>query len=207
MHDLDRAERDLLEAVALHREVDAPAGEALCLQRLAEVHLARGDREGARQLLQTALPLARWSVISLHLMQRIYGTMIEAADSAAEARAVVDMAEATIGEIDRCPFCAVMLAVPAAIACADVGDLEPARHYLMIAEQSAARWEGTAWPAAVDEARGRLAAAEGRAADSATLLERAAGLFAAAGHRRAAQRCATAAAAAEARATDTVSTR
>jgi DNA-binding SARP family transcriptional activator/tetratricopeptide (TPR) repeat protein len=196
MDDLDRAERELLEAIDLHREVDAPAGEALCLQRLAQVHLARGDREGARQLLQKALPLARWSVISLHLMQRVYGTMIEAADSAAEARAVVDMAEATIGEIDRCPFCAVMLAVPAVIACADVGDLDAARRYLVIAEQSAARWEGTAWAAAVQEARGHLAAADERPAESADVFNRAAALFADAGHRRAAQRCTLAAAAA-----------
>jgi DNA-binding SARP family transcriptional activator/tetratricopeptide (TPR) repeat protein len=201
MDDLERAEPDLLEAVDLHREVDAAAGEAHCLQRLAEVHLARGDREGARQLLQKGLPLARWSLISMHLMQRIYGTMIEAAEDAAEARAVVDMAEATIGETDRCPFCAVMLAVPAAIACANVGDLEAARRYLAIAEESAARWEGTAWSAAVEEARGHLAAAEARPAESADLFDRAADLFAMAGHRRAADRCRAAAVAAGALAT------
>ena len=49
------------EAVELHRDVDATAGEAHCLQRLAEVRLAQGDR-GGRRLLQRALPLARWSV-------------------------------------------------------------------------------------------------------------------------------------------------
>ena len=40
--DLDLAERELREAVDLHRDVDASAGEAHCLQRLAEVRLARG---------------------------------------------------------------------------------------------------------------------------------------------------------------------
>ena len=54
----------------------------------------------------------------MHLLQRIYGTMILAAPNAAAARAVVDQAEATLGESDRCAFCVVMLAVPAAIACA-----------------------------------------------------------------------------------------
>ena len=49
MGDLDRAERELQEAVDLHRDVDAPAGEAHSLQRLAEVRLARGDRDGARR--------------------------------------------------------------------------------------------------------------------------------------------------------------
>ena len=90
MGDLERAERELLEAVDLHRDVDAPAGEAHSLQRLAEVRLAQGDRAAAAALLQRALPLARWSVVSTHLLQRIYGTMIAAAPDAAAARAIVD---------------------------------------------------------------------------------------------------------------------
>ena len=42
MDDLSRAESELLEAVELHRDLDAPAGEAHSLQRLAEVRLAQG---------------------------------------------------------------------------------------------------------------------------------------------------------------------
>ena len=53
----------------------------------------------------------------MHLVQRVYGSMIVAAPDAAAARAVVDRAEATMGETDRCVFCAVMFQVPAAIAC------------------------------------------------------------------------------------------
>ena len=77
-------------------------------------------------MLRRALPLARWSVISMHLLQRIYGTMITAARSPAEAVTVVERAEATLGENDRCVFCDVMFAVPAAIAHADAGDVEAA---------------------------------------------------------------------------------
>jgi len=189
MDDLPRAEKELRDAVDLHRELDAPAGEAHSLQRLAEVHLERGERESARQLLQQALPLARWSASSAHRLQRIYGTMVAAAEDRCAARAAVDMAEATMGETDRCPFCAVMLAVPAAIACADFGDLVAARRHLGVAEASAARWEGTAWTAAVDEARAHLAGAEGRSDESAKLFVRAAELYDGAGHRRAAARC------------------
>ena len=112
MGDLERAERELIEAVDLHRDVDAPAGEAHSLQRLAEVRLEQGDKEEARRLLDRALPLARWSVIAKHLLQRIYGTMILAAPDAQAARALVDQAEATLGETDSCSFCVVMLAVP-----------------------------------------------------------------------------------------------
>ncbi|MDX6301037.1 MAG: hypothetical protein QOF53_2251 [Nocardioidaceae bacterium] len=189
MDDLDRAERELLEAVELHRDVDASSGEAHSLQRLAEVRLAQGDREEAQRLLQQALPLARWSVVSMHLLQRIYGTMIEAAPGPVAARAVVDRAEATIVEKDRCSFCAVMLAVPAAIACAAVGDLEAAHRYLATAEASVARWERGAWEAAVREAQALVARAEGREEESVAGLGEAARLFVAAGHARDAARC------------------
>ncbi len=175
MGDLERAERELIEAVDLHRDVDAPAGEAHSLQRLAEVRLEQGDSEEARRLLDRALPLARWSVIAKHLLQRIYGTMILAAPDAQAARALVDQAEATLGETDGCSFCVVMLAVPAAIACAEVGDLETARHYAELAECSAGRWPGTAWAAAAQEARAHIARADGDPAESVRLLSAAAG--------------------------------
>ncbi len=189
MGDLARAERELLEAVDLHREVGAPAGEAHALQRLAEVRLVQGNRLEAQHLLQRALPLARWSVVASHLLQRVYGTMIVAAPDAATARAEVDRAEATLGETDRCQFCAVMLAVPAAIACADFGDLDEAHRHLGIAEASAVRWEGTAWQAAVCEARAHIARAEGDHHEAAALLRRAGQLFRAAGHYGDAARC------------------
>jgi DNA-binding SARP family transcriptional activator len=189
MGDLELAERELREAVDLHRDADASAGEAHSLQRLAEVRLARGDREEAERLLQRALPLARWSVIGMHLLQRIYGTMIAAASEPWSARAVVDQAEATMGETDECPFCAVMLEVPSTIACADVNDLAAARRHLAAAEESAARWEGSAWEAAVLEARAHVARGEGREGDFEAMVGEAARLFAAAGQPLDADRC------------------
>ena len=189
MGDLDRAERELVEAVDLHRDVDAPAGEAHSLQRLAEVRLEQGDKEEARRLLERALPIARWSVVAMHLLQRIYGTMILAAPDAQSARALVDQAEATLGETDACSFCVVMLAVPSAIACAQVGDLDAARHYALVAEGSAQRWPGTAWAAAAQEARAHIARAEGDPAESERLLSAAAAGFRAAGQPNDVARC------------------
>ena len=159
------------------------------MQRLAEVRLAQGHREEAQQLLRRALPLVRWSVVASHLLQRIFGTLIIAAPDAATARAEVDRAEASMGETDRCRFCEVMLAVPAAIACADFGDLDEAHRHLRIAEASAVRWEGSAWQAAACEARAHVARAEGDEQEFAAQLRRAAQLFHAAGHHGDAARC------------------
>ena len=153
------------------------------------MRLAQGDRAEAQRLLHRALPLARWSLIGLHLLQRIYGTMIVAAPDPVTARAVVDRAEATMGETDRCPFCDVMFAVPATIACADVGDLDEARRRLAEAEGLAAHWDGGAWTAAAMEARAHIAAAEGNRLEAASLFESAAELFATAGQPLDARRC------------------
>jgi hypothetical protein len=82
-----------------------------------------------------------------------------------------------------------MLAVPAAIACADVGDLDAARRHLVVAKVSAERWSGHAWSAAVIEARAHVARAEGLSADSDALFRRAAEAFALAGQPLDADRC------------------
>lgn len=187
--DLPTAERQLREAVDLNRDIGANAGEANALQRLAEVRLLQGNRAEANRLLRQALPKARWSVIALHLVQRIFGTMVRAAADPAAARAVVDQAEDTMGSEDACAFCVIMLAVPAAEACAEVGDVAEARRYLAIAERSSDLWEGTAWQAAILETRAGLARAEGDPGRGAALLEEAAEYFEQAGQPLDAARC------------------
>jgi tetratricopeptide (TPR) repeat protein len=187
--DLELAAAELSDAADLHHDLGSTAGEAHSLQRLAEVHLAYGDRRTAGQLLLRALPLARWSTISLHLLQRVYGTMIQSAPDPQAARAVVDRAEATLGTNDQCPFCSIMLAVPAARACADVGDVEDARRHLEAAERSVVLWEGTSWQAAILEVRAHLARASGDAATANQLLDEAAALFELSGQPLDAGRC------------------
>ena len=187
--DIAEAERELQDAIDLHREFGAPAGEAASLQRLAEVRLLQGDRREADRLLRQALPRARWCLMALHLVQRIFGTMILAAPDPQAARAVVDQAQDTMGTEDECSFCVIMFAVPAVIACADVGDIDEAHRYLAIAERSSELWEGTAWQAAILEARAHLARAGQEPDQEAVLLDRAAVLFEQAGQPLDAARC------------------
>jgi hypothetical protein len=115
--------------------------------------------------------------------------MISAAADPLVARAIVDRAESTLGLEDRCRFCSVMLSVPAIGACADVGDFDHARRHLAIAERSTTLWEGTAWEAAVAEAAGRLALAEGDADRAAERLRAAVTGFERAGQPLDVERC------------------
>lgn len=150
--------------------------------------LESGDRAEANRLLLRALPLARFSGVAMHLSQRIYGTLVDAAADPVAAREMVDRAETTIGVGDHCLFCSIMLAVPSAKACAAVGDVEQARRHLLVAERSARRWEGTSWQAALLEVRAAIADAEHDPA-AAGLRARAAELYESSGQPLAARRC------------------
>jgi hypothetical protein len=114
---------------------------------------------------------------------------MNAAPDAATAMDVVEEAVETMDEPTACPFCQVMIAVPAAIACAEAGRLAEAKRFLTQAEASAMLWHGTAWQGAIEEARAVIAQAEGDDATADRLLSRAAALFEQAGQPLDAARC------------------
>ena len=69
--ELEAARATLVESVELHAEIAADTGHAHSLQRLADVELALGNRAAAEALCRRALPLARWSTLASHLLQRL----------------------------------------------------------------------------------------------------------------------------------------
>jgi DNA-binding SARP family transcriptional activator/tetratricopeptide (TPR) repeat protein len=176
---LDQADGDLAAGVREHQLIAAPAGEAIALERRAEVALYRGRLGDANALLREALAAARDSNLPHHLLDRIYGVMIAAAADPHSALAAVEEAESTFhGPAETCPACRIGLVVPAAIATARAGDLERAARYAETAELLAnVVLLQPAWYAAVDEVKGHLARAAGDAEAALELFRQAAAGF------------------------------
>lgn len=180
---LDDAQEDLTEGRRLHRSIGGATGEALALQRLAELSIRRGDRRSASSLVADALDVARLSDIGFHLLDRIYGTRIEVAVDAEEAMAAVHEAEEAVrGPLETCPGCRITFAVPAAIACARGGDLDRAHRLEESCEFLAhVVMKLPAWDAAYEEVRGHVARADGDEVAARSHFAAAAAGFAAAG--------------------------
>jgi hypothetical protein len=189
---LEEADEDLREGARLNRAIGAATGEALALQRRAEVALYRGDPSAADALLDEALAVARESDVGFHLFDRIYGTKITAAGDPAAALSMLDEAEWGVrGPLETCPGCRITLAVPAAIAAARAGDLDRAAHYAQTTETLAGVvMQLPGWDAALEEVRGHLAAAEGGGAEATARFRAAAEGFRDAGQPLDQARCA-----------------
>ena len=188
---LEAAEADLALGGRLHRAIGGATGEALSLQRRAELALHQGRHAEARALLDEALDLARQTDIGFHLLDRIYGTRITLAEHPEAALAALeDAQDAVRGNLETCPGCRITFAVPAAIAAARarrldlVSAYEPAVEYLAKVVMRL-----PAWDAALEEVRGHLALARGQEVLAPGHFAAAAERFAAAGHPLDADRC------------------
>lgn len=192
--ELDAADEHLKLGGALHRRFGGAVGEALSLQRRAELALERGRRDEAADLLDEALDLARQTDIGFHLFDRIYGTRLRLApDPEAGLAALEDAQQSVRGLLETCPGCRITFAVPAAIAAARGGQLELAERYGESCEYLAnVVMRLPAWHAALEEVRGHMARARRQdAAVAAQHFAAAAQVFRAAGHRLDASRCET----------------
>jgi DNA-binding SARP family transcriptional activator/tetratricopeptide (TPR) repeat protein len=188
---LVEAETDLVQGARLHRTISAPTGEALALQRRAEIALYRADATGAGVLLDEALAVARESDVGFHLLDRIYGTRIAAAQDVAGALAAVYEAESAVrGSLETCPGCRITLAVPAAIATACAGELERTlelRKSVEFLANVVMRLPG--WYAALSEVDGHVARAHGDLVGAVEHFRAAAAEYGRAGQRLDEARC------------------
>jgi hypothetical protein len=183
---LDTAQDLLAEAAELHEHAGASAGQALSLQRLAELATVRGQRWRATRLLHRARRLAESSELEAHLLVRALGAEIAVAR---EPAAAVRSADDILMGKDVCAPCSMGYQVAAVIALADAGALRAARRRLVDAERLAGMWQGGPWLASTWEARALVRRAEGDEQQAAALLKEAAEQFANAHRPRDQLRC------------------
>ncbi len=192
---LDTAVTTLRESLDEAERAGCVSAQSLALERRAEAQARRGDRAAARADLDRALPLARSSGIPSHLVIRVHGVRVLAADSLGGALGAIREAERWIIEAPHvCDPCSMGFRIAAATACADAGSPGRARSHLAEAERISGLWQGGPWTAALWEVRAEVRRAEGQRAQAAALFLEAAELFAAMRRPLEEARCRTAAA-------------
>jgi DNA-binding SARP family transcriptional activator len=174
---LDGANRLLTTASELNASAGVETGRIMAQERIAESLIARGSLAQARTVLRPLSPAARDSSLATHLVVRVRGAMVQAADPPARAADAVRDAQRAMDGMDVCEPCSMGYLVSAATALAAAGELEEARTYMDRAERIAGMWQGGSWIASVWEARGALREAEGQPDQAAALYREAAERF------------------------------
>jgi len=185
---LGEAERNLEQAAEANDRAGCLSGSALARQRLAEAAVLSGRKFDANRLLNRARSLAVRSELATHLLVRVFGTMIQAAD-AKKALTVLGIAERELGQLRSCEPCSMGYLTSAATACARAGELDRARSFINEAERIAGMWQGGLWTGAVWEARGVLRQAEGANEQARAMFREAAQEYTRSGNRSDAARC------------------
>jgi DNA-binding SARP family transcriptional activator len=175
---LGAADQQLTSAAALYERAGAKSGQALAMHRLAEVAAAGARRHRASWLLQRSLHMAQNCWLEPHAVVRIHGALVAATANPHAATRRVEEADRTLDRSSVCALCSIGFKVAAAIAYARAGYLDQARRRLQAAERIAGMWPGSAWHAAMWEARGVLRQAEGDTTRAAALYNEAADQFA-----------------------------
>lgn len=186
------AEQHLKKAAEANDHEGCLSGSALARQRLAEAAVIRGRKFDANRLLNRARSFAVRSDLASHLMVRVFGTMIQAAEEK-RTLSVLRTAERALGQMRSCEPCSMGYLTSAAAACARAGELDRARAFLTEAERIAGMWQGGLWNGAVWETRGVLRKAEGAHEQARAMYREAADEYARAGNQSDATRCAEAA--------------
>lgn len=177
--EIQAAAETLDRAVELASSAAFPSGTSIALERLAEVEIARGNKGRARALLARARPHAERSSIPSHLVVRLLGVEVSAAESPIDALKAARDAERLLSHAPRvCEPCSMNFRIEAARAFARTGDLSRAVGQIEEAEKITNLWQGGPWKASVWEARAELRRAQGEDAQAKALFVEAADAFA-----------------------------
>jgi len=161
---VELAEATLRRAVDVHRAADTASGEAVSLERLAEVAILQGQRWKARRLLASAQRLTEGDPLASHVLMKIYGALVAAAADPGEAAAIATQGERHLAGSDVCDQCSMSFRMAAAEAFARNGDPARARRHLDEAGRISEMWQGGLWPGAVQHAIEALSTSDGVAA-------------------------------------------
>ncbi len=161
---LDRALEYLREAARWAEQSGCVSAHSIALERLAETEVLRGNVAVARSLLREALPIAEASGIPSHLVIRVFGVGVLAAETTVDRLRAVAEGERWITDASRvCEPCSMTFRIEATRAFARAGVLQRARIHLAEAERITGLWQGGPWTAAIWEARAEVRRAEGDA--------------------------------------------
>ena len=192
---IDDSVETLERAVQYAEEASCRSAASISLERLAEAEVARGNKPRARALLERARPLAQSSGIPSHLVVRVLGVQIGAAERTLEGLRVALEAERILADYPRvCEPCSMNFRMEAARVFARAGDISRSRRQITEAERITSLWQGGGpWDASVWEARAELRLAEGEPSQARALFLEAAQGFAQHGRARDERRCRAAA--------------
>ena len=135
---------NLLRSAALYREINAPSGEAMVLQRLGVVRTATGEWDQALSDLHRALDIARGYILQGHSMMRVYATLARNRLEAGDFRAALDCARQGLAieeQQGRCLICGVLLYPAAAMAYGMNGDIKEGRRFASLARDFALEYD------------------------------------------------------------------
>lgn len=186
---LDEAETLLREAEGMYEQSDSVPGRVMCMQRLAEVGLARGQKWKAGRLAKQGLRIASSNWLEPHLLMRLQALAVEAATSKTKAAAEIAQGDRWLSQGTMCQPCSMGFRVASSIALAQAGELEQAGRRIDEAERLAGMWNGGPWVAAIWEARGVHRRAQGHDEQAAALFREAAARYASLGRRSDEARC------------------
>ncbi|MGH9832195.1 MAG: tetratricopeptide repeat protein [Blastocatellia bacterium] len=176
------ARANLERSAALYREINAPSGEAMALQRLGVVRTAVGEWEQALADLYRALEIARGYILQGHSLMRVYATLTRNRLEAADFHAALGYAEQGLAieeEHGRCLICGVLLYPAAAMAYAKNGDVEAGRHFAQLACRSATEYGSRFFFGLASQATAMVEATDGNWPEAFAALDRAEEAFAA----------------------------